>query len=50
MMAGDVVLIRFPFSDLSGAKLRPAVELAVIDRRVSVACQITTKRSDGNAV
>ena len=28
MAKGDIVLITFPFSDLSGSKLRPAVVLA----------------------
>ncbi len=28
MAKGDLVLIRFPFTDLSGSKLRPAVVLA----------------------
>jgi len=27
MIKGDVVLIKFPFTDLSGSKLRPAVVL-----------------------
>jgi len=29
---GSVVLVRFPFSDLSASKLRPAVVLAGVDR------------------
>jgi mRNA interferase MazF len=44
MIAGDVVLLRFPFSDLSGAKLRPAVVLAVVDASDFIACQITSQR------
>jgi mRNA interferase MazF len=36
------VLLHFPFSDLSGAKLRPAVVLAVIDSGDFIASQITT--------
>ena len=31
--AGKVVLVRFPFSDLSQSKLRPAVILADADRK-----------------
>ncbi len=47
MTAGDVVLLNFPFSDLSGAKLRPAVVLAMAGRGDFVACQITSKRLAG---
>jgi mRNA interferase MazF len=43
MNAGDVMLLHFPFSDLSGAKLRPAVVLAVIDSGDFIASQVTTK-------
>jgi mRNA interferase MazF len=34
--------MRFPFSDLSGNKVRPAVIVAVLDRGDVVACQITS--------
>lgn len=51
MTAGDVVLLRFPFSDLSGVKIRPAAVLAVVDRDDFIACQITSQRkSDRFAV
>jgi mRNA interferase MazF len=40
--AGDVVLLPFPFSDLSGAKLRPALILASANRGDWIACQITS--------
>lgn len=40
---GDVVLVRFPFSDLSGSKLRPAVVLASSGRDDWVLCQVTSK-------
>ena len=36
--AGSVVLIPFPFSDLSESKLRPAVVLAEISRDDFVCC------------
>jgi len=39
---GSVVLVRFPFSDLSQAKLRPAVVLANAGRGDWVLCQITS--------
>jgi mRNA interferase MazF len=45
MIAGDVVLLNFPFSDLSGAKLRPAVVLAVLDQGDFVACQVTSRQA-----
>ena len=40
--AGSVVLVRFPFSDLSQVKLRPAVVLADADRGDWILCQITS--------
>lgn len=39
---GEVVLVRFPFSDLSQTKLRPAVMLADAGREDWVLCQITS--------
>ena len=40
--AGEVVLVRFPFSDLSSSKLRPAVILAAAGRQDWILCQITS--------
>ena len=40
---GAVVLVRFPFSDLSRTKLRPAVVLADAGRGDRVLCQVTSK-------
>ena len=40
--AGSVVLVPFPFSDLSQAKMRPAVILADSGRNDWVLCQITS--------
>jgi mRNA interferase MazF len=40
---GTVVLIPFPFSDLSNSKLRPAVVLADAERGDFVLCQVTSK-------
>ena len=40
---GTVVLVRFPFSDLSRSKLRPAVVLADAGRRDWILCQITSQ-------
>ncbi|MBU6121391.1 type II toxin-antitoxin system PemK/MazF family toxin [Hymenobacter siberiensis] len=42
MTKGDVVLITFPFTDLSGSKLRPAVILASTSLDLTV-CFITTQ-------
>ena len=39
---GAVVLVPFPFSDLSQAKLRPAVVLAEAGRDDWILCQITS--------
>lgn len=41
--AGSVVLVPFPFSDLSRAKLRPAVVLADAGRGDWILCQVTSK-------
>lgn len=40
---GTVVLVRFPFSDLSRSKLRPAVVLADAERNDWVLCQVTSQ-------
>lgn len=41
--AGAVVLVRFPFSDLSQTKLRPAVMLTDAGRGDWILCQVTSK-------
>lgn len=41
--AGAVVLVRFPFSNLSQVKLRPAVVLADASRGDWILCQVTSK-------
>jgi mRNA interferase MazF len=41
--AGAVVLVQFPFSDLSDSKLRPALVLADSGKGDWVLCQITSK-------
>lgn len=48
---GEIVLVKFPFSDLTGFKLRPA--LIIISEKNSdlILCQITSKEySDPNAI
>ena len=42
LTAGEVVLVPFPFSDLSHSKVRPAVCLADAGRGDWVLCQITS--------
>ena len=39
---GAVILVPFPFSDLSQAKLRPAIVLAAAGRDDWILCQITS--------
>ena len=39
---GSVVLVRFPFSDLSSSKLRPAVVIASAGRDDWILCQVTS--------
>ena len=50
-VAGSVVLVRFPFSDLSASKLRPAVVLAESGRDDWILCQVTSKSyADARAI
>ena len=42
--AGEIVLVPFPFSDLSQSKVRPAVCLADVGRGDCILCQITSSR------
>ena len=39
---GDVGLVKFPFSDLSHAKLRPAIVLAAAEKGDWILCQVTS--------
>ena len=49
--AGSIVLVPFPFSDLSQSKRRPAVVLAGAERGDWILCQITSKSyADARAV
>ncbi len=51
LAAGSVVLVPFPFSDLSQNKRRPAVVLAGADRGDWILCQITSSPySDAQAI
>lgn len=47
----SVVLVPFPFSDLSRSKLRPAIVLASAGRGDRILCQVTSKAyGDADAV
>lgn len=48
---GDIVLVRFPYSDLSEAKLRPSLVLTEVEYGDVMLVQITSKPyGDRNAV
>lgn len=48
---GSVVLVRFPFSDLSASKLRPGVVLAFAGHNECILCQVTSNPyADSNAL
>ena len=46
LVKGDVVVILFPFSDLSSAKKRPALVLAKLRGDDLILCQITSKNTE----
>ena len=46
LVKGDIIVIPFPFSDLSNSKRRPALVIANIKGDDLILCQITSKRSD----
>ncbi|MCX8090906.1 MAG: type II toxin-antitoxin system PemK/MazF family toxin [Verrucomicrobiae bacterium] len=49
--AGQIVIVRFPFSDLAASKLRPAVVPAHAGRGDWILCQITSQSyGDPNAI
>ena len=47
---GQVVVVPFPFSDLSGSKRRPAFVLADLPGNDIILCQITSQDSKDNLV
>lgn len=51
LSVGSVVLVTFPFSDLSASKLRPAIVLASAGREDWILCQVTSNSyADPSAV
>jgi mRNA interferase MazF len=50
-VTGDVVVLPFPFSDLTTAKRRPALVVAALGGNDVILCQITSQaRTDTSAV
>lgn len=43
---GDVVVVPFPFSDLSGNKRRPALVVATLSGDDLILCQITSQQTN----
>ncbi|MEK6876738.1 MAG: type II toxin-antitoxin system PemK/MazF family toxin [Nanoarchaeota archaeon] len=51
LMKGDVVVLPFPFSDLSASKKRPALVAATLQGDDIILCQITSQsRQDSYAI
>ncbi len=50
LVKGDVVVIPFPFSDLSSSKKRPALIVATLEGDDVILCLITSSRSDNYSI
>lgn len=48
LRVGSVVLVTFPFSNLKGQKIRPALVLAQVEFDNLILCQITSKPYSSN--
>ncbi|MBS3105779.1 type II toxin-antitoxin system PemK/MazF family toxin [Candidatus Woesearchaeota archaeon] len=46
LVKGDVVVLPFPYSDLSSSKKRPALIIAILGGDDVVLCQITSRQRD----
>ena len=46
---GSIVLVSFPFSNLKGKKIRPALVLAQVEFDNMILCQITSKPYSSNS-
>ena len=44
LVKGDVVVLPFPYSDLSSSKKRPALIIAILDGDDVILCQITSRQ------
>ena len=42
---GDIVLVNFPFTDLTGFSKRPAIVISDLSGDDTILCQITTQKS-----
>jgi len=47
---GEVVVLPFPFSNLSGSKKRPALVLSDLSGDDIILCQITSQNTDNNSM
>lgn len=43
---GDVAVVRFPFADLTGESVRPAVIVAALRTGDFILCQVTSREKD----
>ena len=51
LVKGDVVVLPFPFSDLTASKKRPALIIAVLEGNDVILCQITSRlRTDSYSI
>ena len=44
LVKGDVVVLPFPYSDLSSSKKRPALIIGILESNDVILCQITSKQ------
>ena len=47
---GDLVVVTFPFSDLSGSRLRPALVVGVAGRGDFILCQLTSQSYNADGI
>lgn len=47
---GDLVVVPFPFSDLTNSKKRPALVVAELNGDDRILCQITSQANDEHAI